>query len=140
MINLFQWNDALSTGFADIDLQHKKLIHIIDDVNNKILAAPEEYSTQMSKVLKQLTDYTGYHFSEEEKFMASFNYPDFAIHKKEHEEFIQQVKAQIHTLSRENPDKGYNFYRFLGNWLLSHIAKEDQKWAAFIKTARQEKR
>ena len=140
MINIFTWNYSLATGFEEVDLQHKKLIHIIDDVNAKILGSPEEYAVQMSKVIKQLTDYTLYHFSEEEKFMKSYDYPGYESHKKEHEAFVKQVKAQIQTLTQANPDSGYNFYRFLGSWLLSHIAKEDQKWAGFIKEARQKKK
>jgi hemerythrin len=135
MINIFTWNESLATGFEEVDLQHKKLIHIIDDVNSKILSSPEEYAMQMSKVIKQLTDYTLYHFFEEEKFMKSYNYPEYETHKKEHEAFVMQVRAQIPTLAQSNPDNGYNFYRFLGSWLLSHIAKEDQKWAAFIRDA-----
>ncbi len=132
MTNLFTWDDSLATGFPDVDLQHKKLIAIINDVHGAMQASQGEYAIRMAKDLKRLTDYTVYHFSEEESFMRKHDYPDFEKHRREHETFIEQVNAQIKTLSQVNPDDGYRFYRFLGTWLLNHIAKSDRDWAMFI--------
>ena len=132
MDNLLTWNDSLSTGFDEVDLQHKKLISVINDVHTAMNAPKQTYATGMSKALKKLTDYTFYHFDEEEKFMRTHDYPELDAHRKEHQSFIEQVNRQIQTLSQADPEDGYRFYRFLGSWLLNHIAKSDQAWAAFI--------
>lgn len=133
MTNLFKWDDSLSTGFNEVDLQHKKLIMIIEDVHSAMQASPEEYALRIAKDLKRLTDYTHYHFTEEESLMRKNLFPGLDAHKKEHDAFIARVTSQIGTLSASNPDDGYQFYRFLGTWLLAHIAKSDQEWASFIK-------
>ncbi len=133
MTNIFKWNDDLGTGFGDIDLQHKKLILVIEEVNANLQKEGAEYTLGMSKALKQLTDYTQYHFSEEESFMRKYAYPGFGQHRQKHAVFIEHVQEQIKILTFANPGNGYQFYRFLGTWLISHIAKEDQQWAAFIK-------
>jgi len=135
MINILKWDDSLSTGFEEVDLQHKKLIHVIDDVYQRMQAPGTEYAIGMAKDLKRLTDYTQYHFSEEERFMRKFDFPGYEKHHGEHEAFIAEVNRQIKTLSQANPDDGFRFYRFLGSWLVSHIAKSDQEWAAFIRKA-----
>jgi len=132
MVNILKWDDSLATGFDGVDLQHKKLILIIDDVSKSLQAPEEEYALRMAKDLKRLTDYTVYHFSEEEAFMRKHEYPELEKHHGEHEAFVAEVKRQIATLSRADSVNGFNFYRFLGNWLLNHIAKSDKAWADYI--------
>jgi hemerythrin len=132
MINILKWDDSLATGFDEVDLQHKKLILIIDDVYHSMQEPAEEYAILMAKDLKRLTDYTQYHFTEEESFMKKHSFPGYEAHRKEHEAFIAEVARQIQTLSRAEPEDGFRFYRFLGTWLLNHIAKSDHAWAAYI--------
>lgn len=132
MENILAWKDELATGFAEVDLQHKKLILIINDVNTALNSPKDAYAKVMAKALKRLTEYTYYHFEEEEKFMKMYEYPEFEKHSLEHKAFIEQVGKQIQTLSHAKPEDGFLFYRFLGTWLLNHIAISDQKWAAFI--------
>lgn len=134
MENILIWNDSLATGFSEVDLQHKKLISIINDIHTAMNATGATYTTGMSKAFKRLTDYTYYHFEEEEMFMQLHKYPELEAHRLEHQNFIEQVNKQIQSLSQANPEDGFRFYRFLGSWLLNHIAKSDQAWAAFIST------
>jgi len=134
MDNLLTWDDNLLTGFDEVDLQHKKLVSIINDVHIAMNAPAATYAAGMAKACKRLTEYTYYHFDEEEKFMRLNDYPQIESHRKEHQAFIEEVNKQIKTLSHANPDDGYLFYRFLGKWLLNHIAKSDQAWASFIST------
>lgn len=133
MINILAWSDSLSTGFRDIDLQHKKLISIIDDVFQTVRDPGPEYSLAMAKALKALTDYTEYHFSEEENFMRVNSYPGLEGHRAQHNDFVQKVMLEIRLLANASPDDGYMFYRFLGTWLLEHIAKSDKAWAEWLK-------
>lgn len=133
MVNILKWDDSLSTGFDEVDLQHRKLILIIENVHECAESGPGEYALRMSKAIKQLTDYTQYHFTEEEALMRRNSFPGFERHKKEHDAFVAQVHAQIQGLSQAKGDDAFRFYRFLGNWLLAHIAKSDQEWAAYIK-------
>jgi hemerythrin len=133
MVNILKWDDSLSTGFGEVDNQHKKLIAIIEDVHQNMQAEGSEYALRMAKDLKRLTDYTEYHFSEEEQFMKSKGYPGLEDHQKAHKAFVEEVFRLIKTLSHANPDDGFQFYRFLGSWLLNHIAKQDRAWADWIK-------
>lgn len=135
MVNILSWNDSLATGFKDVDLQHKKLISIIDAVFQTIKEYDPDYALKMAKILKQLTDYTEYHFSEEEQLMKQNAFPGYEGHKKQHDDFIVKVGKEIQLLADASPDDGYLFYRFLGTWLLDHIAKSDHAWAEWL-TAR----
>lgn len=135
MVNILSWNDSLATGFKEVDLQHKKLIAIIDSVFQTIKEYDPDYALKMAKILKQLTDYTEYHFSEEEQLMKRNGYTGYEGHKSQHDGFISKVGKEIQLLAEASPDDGYLFYRFLGTWLLDHIAKSDHAWAEWL-TAR----
>lgn len=133
MINLFSWDDALATGFDDVDLQHKKLLLIIEDVKGLLDETGKDYELRMAKDLKRLTDYTAYHFGEEESLMERYGYPGLDAHRKEHATFVARVRAEIASMGDAKSGQGFQFYRFLGTWLLNHIAKSDQTWAAYIR-------
>lgn len=133
MINLFSWDDALATGFDDVDLQHKKLLLIIEDVKGLLDETGKDYELRMAKDLKRLTDYTAYHFGEEESLMERYGYPGLDAHRKEHAAFVARVRAEIASMGDAKSGQGFQFYRFLGTWLLNHIAKSDQTWAAYIR-------
>ncbi len=44
MDNLLTWNDNLLTGFDEVDLQHKKLISVINDVHTAMNASAADYA------------------------------------------------------------------------------------------------
>lgn len=65
--------------------------------------------------------------------MKRNGFPGFDGHKKQHDDFISKVNAEIKLLGEASPDDGYIFYRFLGTWLLDHIAKSDHAWAEYLR-------
>ncbi|HPO01874.1 MAG TPA: bacteriohemerythrin [Treponemataceae bacterium] len=135
MINVFKWDESLSTGFDEVDNQHKKLIRVIEDVHQAMEAADRDEADaglRLAKDLKRLTDYTLYHFTEEEDLMRRNGFPGLESHKKEHEAFVAKITAQIKGLAASDAEASFQLYRFLGSWLLAHIARSDQEWAAFI--------
>lgn len=128
----FKWTDDLSVGFCEIDLHHKKLLLILNKFKDSLELSDADYKAQIGKIIKDLSDYTEYHFSEEEKFMKTYDCPLYETHRKMHEDFIKQVKHGLPVLVTGNKQKGAEFCSFLGNWLLNHIADADHKWAEFI--------
>ena len=132
MKTTFIWDSTLATGFSEVDLQHKKLVFIIEDVRLALNSESKNYTLAISKALKSLMDYTEYHFSEEETLMAKNGYPSLESHKKEHAAFISQVRELLLTVNTQNKEAGEKFYTFLGTWLFGHIARQDKAWAVYI--------
>lgn len=128
----FVWDATLATGFSDVDLQHKKLVSIIEEVRKALEAEAKDYTIAISKAVKSLVDYTEYHFSEEEALMRKHSYPNLDSHKKEHAAFVAQVRELLATVNTQNKEAGKKFYSFLGTWLFAHIARSDKAWAVYI--------
>lgn len=127
------WNDSYLLGIPEIDLQHKKLLSLADDMYEIVNGDEDSLKVNLSKVLKSLTDYTVYHFSNEEEFMKKYGYPSADMHKSMHDNFIAEVTKQIKSLNTATKAEAERLYKFLASWVLNHIAKSDKVWAEYIK-------
>lgn len=78
------WNDRLSVGVAALDADHKKMVQIINELYDAILAGSGR--EKLDGILDRLMDYAHYHFVREEEMFARTEYPEAAAHKREHEE------------------------------------------------------
>ena len=134
--DIFKWTDNLCVGFTEIDLHHKKLLHILNKFKETLELTDAEYKAQIGKIVKNLCDYTEYHFSEEEILMKANDYPDYEKHYKIHNDFVNKIKQGLAALVAGNKQEGAEFSNFLGNWLLDHIAVADHEWADYIHSKR----
>ncbi len=127
------WDDVYLLDIPEIDLQHKKLISLANDLYDSIQKDDQIFERDLPKILKGLTDYTAYHFSHEEDFMRKYGYGSSDLHKMQHDTFVQEVVNQIRNLDKATKEDAARFYNFLCNWILNHIAKSDRVWAAHVK-------
>ena len=95
----FEWNEIYELGIPEIDLQHKKLISISNELYDVATKGDVNLKITMSKILKNLTDYTVYHFTSEEEFMKKYGYQGAPMHKIAHDNFVAEVTQQIKNLS-----------------------------------------
>lgn len=129
----FEWNEIYELGIQEIDLQHKKLISISNELYDIAIKGDVNLKITMSKILKNLTDYTVYHFTSEEEFMKKYGYQGAPMHKIAHDNFVAEVTQQIKNLSEGSQEDVLIFYDYIANWILAHIAKADKIWATFVK-------
>jgi hemerythrin len=129
----FVWNSALETGHPVIDSQHKELVKAVD---NLLTACQKgQAANKVDDTLNFLISYTKRHFGEEEKLQLQSNYPDLQNHRKLHADFVVVVANLAAELKQTGPTPTVinKIIRNVGNWLISHIQKEDAKIAAHIK-------
>jgi len=125
------WDDKLSVGIAMIDDDHKKLINLINNLQTAVLYPTGE--TYERQALKEVVDYTVYHFKREEELMQKYDYPDFEAHKKTHHAMISKV-GEFMDAYENNRDATINeLTLYLKTWLIKHIAGTDQQYSEFLK-------
>lgn len=122
---LITWSSMLSTGIAEQDNQHKKLIDLINQLNDAMQAG--KGADILGKVLSELVNYTVFHFEYEEKMMGQYSYSDTAAHKAEHQKFVQTVGEFKRKFDSGNAVITVEIMSFLRNWLTGHIMKTDKK-------------
>ena len=127
-----EWKNVYQLGVDEIDLQHHKLISIMNNFYDTAVGDPKEYPLNVGKSLKKLTDYTYDHFTYEEALMEKYKYPDVEKHKAQHKIFINQLNSKIPRIAKGNQAEGQELYDFLLEWLLHHIAHIDSLWAEHV--------
>jgi hemerythrin len=128
----YTWSKDLETGNALIDEQHKKLIAAINDLLDACASGGGR--TKLNDTMKFLADYTAKHFGDEEKLQMQTKYPDYVNHKKLHDNFKVVVRDLGLQFQKEGPTIVLvgKVNASIGNWLLTHIKREDTKVAAHI--------
>ncbi len=128
MMNELIWNDQFNIGVEVIDNAHQKLFSIV----RRIMRLVDEHKNSQlacAEGIKFFKNYTAQHFSEEEAYMRSINYPGYAMHKKLHDNLREKT---LPILAQDMTDSNYStesVQRFLGiciGWLTGHIMVEDK--------------
>lgn len=127
---LIQWTDALSVRFDEIDQQHKKLIHMINDLSDAM--AHGKGNDVLKPLISSLAAYTATHFAFEEKQFETYRYPDAIAHKREHRAFPDKVAAFQKDFDSGRLGLSLQVMTFLSDWLKTHIQGTDKKYVPFF--------
>lgn len=133
MIEAFVWSDRFASGIESVDSQHQQLFRLINQIGELLVDGGEISEADIQVLVKQLADYTRFHFTHEERVMAEGGLDSTYIdsHKKIHQRFTEQVismwKGRAGLV-----DPVRTLYGFLSSWLVYHILGEDQKMAREI--------
>ncbi len=129
----FAWTNDLETGNQAIDNQHKQLFKALNDL--LAACAKGQGRNEMQKTALFLLDYTKKHFADEEKLQISVKYPEYQKHKGYHEAFKKVAADLVAELQKEGPTTVMlgKINSKVGDWLVTHIKREDKKLAAYIR-------
>ena len=130
MIEDFIWSDRFATGIESVDIQHKQLLELINEIGRQLSSAQEIDEPALQALCKQLADYARFHFVEEERVMIESGVdPRHITHHKElHRGFIEQVVAMWQGRAHMT-HPAETLHGFLSAWLVVHIIGEDQSMA-----------
>jgi len=125
------WDDSFSVHNDEIDGQHKKWITIINDLHAALIGDTVIGKDVTVQSLKAMDDYTRFHFSHEEAFLRSVNYPDYDAHVELHEAFLKMMKRYMDDIEHDRVVLNTEIMKVLKNWLQHHILEEDMKYASY---------
>ncbi|MDR3161296.1 MAG: bacteriohemerythrin [Spirochaetaceae bacterium] len=129
---IVEWDDRYLVGIPLVDDQHKELIRLTNTLYESCLQGDEAARASFKEAIRATVEYVKFHFGAEEQILKNVNYPGFAIHKKEHEEFVKQVLEEVKNFEEGKKFVPNLFVRFLRDWTLTHIAVSDKKYAEYI--------
>ncbi|MBE9398058.1 GGDEF domain-containing protein [Pontibacterium sp. N1Y112] len=123
----FRWNKSFLTGIEEVDQQHHRLVDIINQFGDLLAERSEVTTVMMESLLQELTEYTHYHFSEEEQFMeeSGIDPRHLKPHKEAHKHFIEEVLHMRDELRENGLESGEPVLKFLTHWLAYHILGTD---------------
>lgn len=127
---LIQWSEKLSVQVATMDQHHKKLIDMINELNEAM--SKGKGKEVIGKIIGGLLSYTRMHFGEEEKMMERANYPDLSEQKNMHRLFINKVEGFKQDYEKGSIGLSIKVIDFLSDWLKNHILIEDKKYGPHV--------
>jgi len=133
---MFEWEEKLSVGIAEIDEQHKRLLEIgreLVSILESIAEGYDEYD-ELKRLISNLFDYTIYHFSEEEELMDKSSFDGLSVHRLQHEKFEQKIEEiDLEELDRNQYNYTMEILDFLSDWIVNHITKIDILYTTQVK-------
>ena len=130
--DFMEWDNQLTLGIPLIDRQHKRLLQLTNNLYLTYLQNNETTKPDLIESAREIVDYLRYHFTNEEKLMFLFDFPDYSEHKREHESSITEIMSHIQKFSSGSYLVPYRFVRFFREWIFSHIDMFDRKVAKFV--------
>ncbi len=120
-----QWDDKYRIGVNDMDEEH---IVLLDRINSLIDDMNQGTLVKIKSSFVALEEYTIEHFTHEESYMRSIEYPAYESHKKVHENLLMALSKFKEDIEKNQLD-GIKLSSFLKNWLFTHIMGVDTKYA-----------
>ncbi len=127
---MITWKDDYLLGIEHIDKQHQELFKIAGDIHELI---KNEFITdkydRIIKLLAELKDYTIFHFTSEEEYMASIGYRKLLSHKVEHNDFIEKINSvDLEKIDMDHEQYLLEILEFVLNWIADHILQTDRAY------------
>jgi len=128
------WDSQYETGNADIDLQHKELLRIVDELTGAEADARDSHEAILA-VLNHITDFTISHFAMEEDLMREVGYPEAPTEEMiaQHSEFTSYARMRVLEFRRGGVFSVMPLQAFLAGWLTIHEFGLDRLLADFIR-------
>lgn len=129
-MSLILWNNSFSVNIMKIDLQHQRLVDMINKLHDSM--KKRESNNVLAGILNDMVAYTLVHFKSEEDLFIKFNYPAGRIHKMEHDLFIKKVEEFVGEFKSGNKILSIEVLNFLTEWLSQHIKIQDKAYTNFL--------
>jgi hemerythrin-like metal-binding protein len=123
-MELIIWRDAFNTGYPRVDVQHKYLVKLINELFDTLGVKNSE--PKLIQILNELYAYTKEHFSLEEAIMREYGYKNYNLHKIEHTDFVCRLNDFKGKLKSGDAKINLDLLNFLKDWLMNHILKSDK--------------
>lgn len=136
------WTEELKTDFPTIDIQHKKIITIANNLHSSL---GSDNLQELIKIhLNQLKIYSAVHFRFEEKVLQNHNYFLLNEHECLHDAYageLIKLEERFSELEKKFPriltyeeieSFSWEILKFVSQWWLHHILVEDKKYMNFL--------
>jgi hemerythrin len=123
---MVRWKEEYKIGQDLIDNEHQKLFDIANEALSII--SSDEKTAELKLLVEELYTYIAKHFTHEETYMISINYPEIDHHKELHKGMLTSLNdliLEINLLDIDIIQK--KLMDFIHEYFIKHIITEDKK-------------
>jgi hemerythrin len=124
-MTLLIWKPEFSVGDAAIDHEHELMIQQINNLYDQLGSSVDVEAVEAA--LGEIHADISAHFALEERLMREAGYGEYADHKEDHEELLDQIHELIDDYYR-SPESGQELLsQKLPDWFGRHFATFDAR-------------
>jgi len=127
--SFFKWDNDFITGNNIVDLQHFKLVELINNLLELSTSNTPINPKTVEDICKSISQYTSDHFLTEEKLMKKYNIDQRHLneHVKFHRDFTKDISTHLSNTNKlQNHDNISILLEYLIRWLAYHILNVDK--------------
>ena len=130
--SLVTWDDSFATGILLIDNQHMELVRLTNELYNACRAGNAKACCAFKEIMSSMVDYVLFHFSTEQKLLERIHYPDYKLHKAQHDMLIKDILEAAKMYDEGKKFVPNHFVRTLKEWVFGHIAFYDKNYSLYV--------
>lgn len=120
-------------GVELLDAQHMWLIALAFHLEALMKDWNKRDNRQIEGVFREALRYADTHFAAEEMAFVEFRFPDADNHTAQHHTFREKIRNLLQSPEGQSVENIDRLNRFLQNWLIQHIKKEDMAYRDFFR-------
>jgi len=124
-MSLLQWKPEYSVGVESMDVEHREMIDLINEIYEKLDSAPD--ADQIEDCLGDIFSTVSMHFALEESLMRKSNYAEYQAHKDNHEELLDQIRDLMDDFDADPASGAVQLEKRLSDWFAGHFATFDAR-------------
>jgi hemerythrin len=134
MKNLIEWTPDLAVHIPAIDAQHKELYSRMNGLCNAIMQGKGRH--EVGSFIQYLSEYTTFHFEDEETLMRKHAYPGYEAQRAAHLFFRERVQKMATQADSDTipSDLVVTVVNEMKDWFSHHIRTQDKRLGDFLKT------
>lgn len=127
---LAEWDDSYSVGVKSLDESNRLLF---DFINEFFYAARRETSRgHLQEIIGRLLTFSNDHFSDEERYMVTYDYPERERHTHEHRKIQSRIIEISSRRTNGHEPRLDDILSVLIDWLQKHLADTDKEFGTFL--------
>ena len=124
-MTLLSWKPAYSLGIPSVDLEHREMIKMINQLYAGLGEKAE--ADDIEDALENIYAGIASHFALEERHMRDAGYAEYQDHKDQHEDLLDQIRDMMDDFERD-PEAGREILQScLSDWFGHHFATFDAR-------------
>jgi hemerythrin len=138
------WRAQMSVGNDLIDQDHRYLFCLVNSI--ELALKLDEDTEALLTLVRQLADYSRFHFQREETIQRKVSYPQLAHHAQVHQTLLENI-GQLEKDVREYHEHAsagtlvdgerdlvtQSVMQLLRAWILDHVLKEDKRMENYLR-------
>lgn len=129
-----EWEERYRIGVERLDAAHKEIFSVIGRLR-KTLRTGGNTKWTAAEAIKYFKSYALKHFAEEEQYMLSIGFKDYARHKAIHDGMRDTILPRLYSyleISEYSEESVTQFCVICEKWLSKHILGHDREMLKYI--------